>query len=216
MFRGPVGSGGNIRQLTESKELYIFEACLDSAACRRMQAAMDAGLTEMAEVLDDEIEVRDEVRRVASIEVDPAIVAEIEQRFDDQLEPIAAFFGLNLSGREGAGFLRYADGGFYRAHRDRAFVASWPDAARRAIALVVFLNGSRDEGLEGAFGGGALRVFVGDHAIDVVPKQGMLVAFPADLLHEVLEVVGGTRDTIVDWLYDGSASSSNFKVQTSK
>jgi len=177
---------------------------------------MDAGLTETAEVLDDEIEVRDEVRRVASIEVDPAIVAEVEQRLDSQQAPIAAYFGRHLSGREGAGFLRYADGGFYRAHRDRASVASWPDAARRAIALVVFLNGSRDQDPDGAFAGGALRVFADDDAIDVVPRQGMLVAFPADLLHEVLEVVAGTRDTIVDWLYDGIAPSANFKVRSSK
>jgi predicted 2-oxoglutarate/Fe(II)-dependent dioxygenase YbiX len=216
MFRGPARAGDTIRQLTESKELYVLDGFLDVVTCRQIQDAMDAGLTETAEVLDEEIEVRDEVRRVASIEVDPAIVAEVEQRFDGQREPIAAFFGVALAGREGAGFLRYADGGFYRAHRDRASVASWPDAARRAIALVVFLNGSRDQDPEGAFGGGALRLFAGHDAIDVVPRRGTLVAFPADLLHEVLEVVGGTRDTIVDWLYDGSASSSNFKMQTSK
>ena len=29
------------------------------------------------------------------------------------------------------------------------------------------------------------------------------MAFPADVLHEVTEVRGGTRDTVVDWFYDG-------------
>jgi predicted 2-oxoglutarate/Fe(II)-dependent dioxygenase YbiX len=205
-----------MRQLTESKEVYSLVAFLDPATCRRIRAAMDAGETETAEVLDDEIEVRDEVRKVASVEVAPAIVDEVERRFDEQRASVAAFFDRDLTGREGAGFLRYADGGFYRAHRDRAFVASWPDAARRAIAVVVFLNSSRDADAAGTFGGGTLRVFAGDDVIDVVPTEGMLVAFPADLLHAVLDVTGGTRDTIVDWFYDGPASLQKYTLQSAE
>jgi predicted 2-oxoglutarate/Fe(II)-dependent dioxygenase YbiX len=46
-----------------------------------------------------------------------------------------------------------------------------------------------------------LRVFADDRVIDVHPRRGQLVAFPADVLHEVTEVIGGTRDAIVDWFY---------------
>jgi predicted 2-oxoglutarate/Fe(II)-dependent dioxygenase YbiX len=36
-------------------------------------------------------------------------------------------------------------------------------------------------------------------SIDIVPRRGLLVAFPADTVHEVLPVTGGHRDTVVDW-----------------
>jgi predicted 2-oxoglutarate/Fe(II)-dependent dioxygenase YbiX len=35
--------------------------------------------------------------------------------------------------------------------------------------------------------------------VEIVPKRGMLVAFPADAVHEVSPVVDGCRDTVVDW-----------------
>jgi predicted 2-oxoglutarate/Fe(II)-dependent dioxygenase YbiX len=72
------------------------------------------------------------------------------------------------------------------------------------VALVVFLNTSRDSGLEGEFSGGVLRLFLPQQDLDVSPEAGLLIAFPADVLHEVTEVRGGTRDTIVDWFYDPS------------
>ena len=148
-----------------------------------------------AEVLAESIEQRDEARRAASIEIDARVLAEVEQRLDGARPAVARFFGVTLGDREGAGFLRYADGGFYRPHRDRAAVPSWPDAARRQIAVVTFLNGGAD------FEGGLLRVYCGEDTIDVRPEPGLLVAFPADLLHEVTTVRGGTRDAIVDWFY---------------
>ena len=70
-------------------------------------------------------------------------------------------------------------------------MASWPEAARRSVAVVLFLNGD--------FEGGLLRLFAGE-TIEIAPQAGLLVAFPADLLHEVT-VVSGTRDAVVDWFY---------------
>ena len=66
---------------------------------------------------------------------------------------------------------------------------------------MIFLNTSRDARPDGEFDGGLLRIFERDGETDVVPQAGTLVAFPADLLHEVTEVRGGTRDTVVDWFY---------------
>jgi predicted 2-oxoglutarate/Fe(II)-dependent dioxygenase YbiX len=115
---------------------------------------------------------------------------------------VAEALGLSLGEREGAGFLRYPAGGFYRAHRDRGNDPQWEPAARRAAAIVAFLNTSRANGREGEFDGGLLRIHFPQGTIDVVPEAGLLVAFPADVLHQVTEVRDGTRDTIVDWYYD--------------
>ena len=158
---------------------------------------MDLGVPEPAEILPagppsaGPALLDDGTRRAISIEVDAGTLEDVERRLDEYRQTIAAFFDLRLTGREGAGFLRYERGGFYRPHRDRADVASWPGAAQRRVALIVFLN---DE-----FSGGILRLF--DTSTDVVPCTGTLVAFVATTLHEVVPVTAGTRDVIVDWFY---------------
>ena len=181
--------------------IHRHPAFLDRETCRLVRAAMDRGTPDEAEVLDETIEPRVEVRRADSIEVAPSIVEAIETHLDAARDSIARFFGVALAEREGAGFLRYRDGGFYATHHDRADVPSWPGAARRSIAVVVFLNDSRSNGSNGEFAGGTLRLFAGERIDEVEPREGLLVAFPADVLHEVTEVRGGTRDAIVDWFY---------------
>ena len=171
-----------------SAHLYVVRGFLDAGLCHDVRAAMDRGTAEAAEVLADAITEQHDVRRAESIDVDPGVFTSIEQRLDEQLPAIEAFFGVPLNGREGAGLLRYRDGGFYRPHRDRGEDVAWPGAALRAITMVVFLN---DDG----FTGGVLRV--GD--TEVPPVAGTLVAFTADTLHEVTPVRGAPRDSVVDW-----------------
>jgi predicted 2-oxoglutarate/Fe(II)-dependent dioxygenase YbiX len=140
------------------------------------------------------------------VEVDAETLADVEQRLDAQRDALAGFFRETLAEREGADFLRYDPGAFYGPHRDYGVVASWPGAARRRVSLVVFLNdgtdasGTPDAPKPGAFTGGALRLYMADGApLDIVPRQGLLVAFSSTTIHEVLPVVAGTRDVIVDW-----------------
>ena len=163
---------------------------------------MDAGQREEAEVLAGGIQRRASVRNAALVEPSAVFIDLLEARLDSCRAGLAEAFGLALGDREGAGFLRYPEGGFYLPHRDRGDDPTWKAAARRAVALVLFLNSSRETSPDGDFDGGALRLFAPDGEIDVLPEAGTLVAFPADVLHEVTEVRGGTRDTVVDWFYD--------------
>ncbi len=186
-----------------SSAVFSAPLFLDARTCRDLRRAMDAGTVEPAEVLHQEMRREDDVRRASNVEVDQASLASVERRLDGHRAAIGAFFGLRLGDREGASFLRYMDGDFYRPHRDRGVVESWPDAARRQVAVVLFLNSSRDADNAGGFSGGDLRLFVdGESPVAVHPSEGLLIAFPADVLHEVSVVRGGTRDAIVDWFYD--------------
>ena len=163
---------------------------------------MDAGTPEPSEVLGGGMTLDEEVRRAAHIDIDTRVLQVIEDRLDAAAPAIGRFYGLQLTEREGTGLLRYPAGGFYKPHRDYAINTAWPGAARRRIAVVVFLASSRDEEASGLFGGGWLRLFPDDgDAIDLKPRQGTLVAFPADTLHEVTVVGDGLRDTLVDWFY---------------
>ena len=173
---------------------------MDDATCRRIQAAMDVGVREPTEIIEGDMTVAEDVRRASHIEVPPAIFELIDTHLDAQRDAAGAFFDLPLEGREGVNLLRYEAGGFYKPHVDRAYLAAWPPAARRALTVILFLESSRVADPAGGFTGGVLRLFPdGGEPVEIVPRRGMLVAFPADTMHEVSPVIGGHRDTIVDW-----------------
>jgi predicted 2-oxoglutarate/Fe(II)-dependent dioxygenase YbiX len=173
--------------------IYLRHGFLDPATCHRVRTAMDGADFEPAHVLTEEISLDLEVRRASSVEVDAETLALVEQAIESERARLEGFFSKRLAEREGAGFLRYGPGGFYRPHRDRGTVPSWPAASRRTVAVVVFLNDG--------FSGGALRVFGDEGVQEIVPREGTLAAFPAATLHEVAPVIDGTRDTVVDWFY---------------
>ena len=183
-------------------QVFRLVGFLTPAQCVEIRRGMDAGEVEPAEVLAGGIR-RDSEARVASLVEPPeSLTRDIEAKLDACRARVAEALGISLGEREGAGFIRYPAGGFYRPHRDRGDDPQWPPAARRAAAVVLFLNASRAAGAGGDFEGGILRLHLPDGTIDVAPEPGLLVAFAADVLHEVTEVRNGTRDTIVDWYYD--------------
>lgn len=175
---------------------------LSSDECLAIRRGMDGGEVEQAEVLAGGIRSDFHARIASLVEPPQHLVSEIEAKLDACRDRVAQALGMPLGEREGAGFVRYPAGGFYRAHRDRGNDPQWAPAARRAAAVVLFLNSSRADGLEGEFGGGVLRLHLPQGTVDVVPEAGLLVAFAADVLHEVTKVRDGTRDAIVDWYYD--------------
>ena len=183
--------------------LLIDAHFLTPGDCERIRRAMDRGDADPAEIAGDAIIMRESIRRTTSIEIDPDVQAWFERRLDDLRPAIAQALGRPLGQREGAGFLRYASGGFYLTHRDRGEVAGWPSAARRAASVVVFLNRSKTVEQAGEFDGGILCLYSDQgRRVEIQPEAGLLVAFPAETLHEVLPVVAGVRDAAVDWFYD--------------
>jgi SM-20-related protein len=175
--------------------VFLEHGFFDPGICRRIRDAMDSGEGEPAEILTAGFDVEPRIRHTWTIDVDEDTLAVVEAALDACRPRIAAFHGAHVTEREGAGFLRYPVGGFYRIHRDRGHVEAWPAAAARRIATVVFLNDD--------FAGGELQLLPDDEPpLIVAPRSGTLVAFDAETLHEVLPVRDGTRDTIVDWYLD--------------
>jgi predicted 2-oxoglutarate/Fe(II)-dependent dioxygenase YbiX len=169
---------------------------------------MSRGIVEPAEVLDTGATLDVAARRATSIDVDQVTLDVVEAMLDGVRAAIGVACLIPLVGREGAAFLRYEPGGFYRRHRDRAADAEWPWAARRLISVIVFLNSSSSDPVPGEFGGGELVMFPElpggpgtAEPVTVVPRQGTLVAFDASMPHEVRAVRCGSRDVIVDWYY---------------
>ena len=163
---------------------------------------MDRGAADPAEILEDTVALQDHIRRTLSIEVPDQTLEWVERDLENARDRLAELSGMTLGVREGCGFLRYLPGGFYRPHRDRGDLPSWPGAAHRQLAVVVFLATARDGGDPEGFTGGVLRLYSDEgEPIDIVPVEGMLVAFPATTLHEVTRVGDAVRDAVVDWFY---------------
>jgi len=194
-----------VRSSATDVPLLLTPDFLDPDLCTRVRGAMDRGESDSAAIIGTAI-VRDEgVRRTRSIEIDLPTLAMVEQCLDRLRPSIERAFGVPLGQREGTGFLRYEPGGFYLTHRDRGVVEGWPAAASRSVAIVVFLNSVRDTSGRGDFDGGSLCLYPESRdAVEIRPRAGLLAAFPADVLHEVLPVRNGVRDTAVDWFYDST------------
>jgi predicted 2-oxoglutarate/Fe(II)-dependent dioxygenase YbiX len=174
--------------------LFSARDFLNAELCYQIRNAIDAGEVEPAEVLTESgaMSHSEDVRRATSVEVDEATLAFVEVTLEESKEALSSFFGLELDSREGPGFLCYRQDGFYKPHRDRAASDAWPDAARRQLTIVLFLNDD--------FRGGDLRLLPDEEEPLVVhPSTGTLIAFDAGIAHEVLPVAVGRRYSIVDW-----------------
>jgi predicted 2-oxoglutarate/Fe(II)-dependent dioxygenase YbiX len=187
--------------------IYIAPGFLDPETCGCLRAAMDRGVAEPAEVLDHGASLDLEARRATAIEIDLAVAAVVDARLDAARPAIADYYKVVLRRREGSAFLRYGPGGFYGRHRDFAVDAGWQGAAERRVSLVTFLNTADSVSSAGEFSGGELVIHLPEAAGQdpqtccIAPRQGCLVAFPSDLLHEVQPVTAGVRDVVVDWYY---------------
>jgi predicted 2-oxoglutarate/Fe(II)-dependent dioxygenase YbiX len=164
--------------------------------CTRVRLAMDAGAVAPAEIYDDGYVVDEDVRQTLEVEVEETLLASVDRAIADIRPTLERHFNMWLAGAEGASFLRYQTGGFYRRHQDCLRVGGTVNA--RQLSIVVFITGN--------CAGGVLRIYgpSADDAArprDVTPAAGTLVAFPSHFAHEVLPVTEGVRDVVVDWFY---------------
>jgi len=163
---------------------------------------MEQGTQSAAEIEIEGFAVDEGVRRTMEVEVDDATVRFADAEMCRARAAAEQHFGITLTGAEGAGFFRYTAGGFYRPHRDSLDEAG--DAFVRRITVVIFLGTAGGDPAVADCVGGALRLHGDDDGaqpVDITPEQGTLVAFPSDVLHEVLPVEGGVRDVVVDRFY---------------
>ena len=94
-------------------------------------------------------------------------------------------------------------GDFFRAHSDvldDTQRISW----RRTLTAVIFLNSPDHTQMPYTGGELVLYAFSESGRPKGFPMQiqtGQLVVFPAGLLHEVLPVKSGVRQTVISWFY---------------
>jgi SM-20-related protein len=157
-----------------------------------------------------ETRVLDErVRRTLATRVPGPERETMKERLKAILPKLQAHFGLPLKGFEEPQVLRYRQGDFFTPHRDSPDHEDVPEALKqRRISVTVCLNSAAETATEETYPGGAL-VFYGlmndpraaDCGFPLQGKAGLLVAFRAETMHEVKEVRGGERYSMVTWFY---------------
>ncbi len=118
-------------------------------------------------------------------------------------------FKLTLTDCQKPLFYLYKEGDFFEMHRDCTNQLDVPEfIQKRRISVVIFINSWSDDAKLGFYNGGSLT-FYGlidspqwqEYGFPLFGEQGLLVAFPSDVLHEVKPVIYGDRYTIATWFY---------------
>lgn len=170
------------------------------ALCARTIAAMEAAGARRGTVLRRGAEEHDPAMRACTEHpLQPADAAAVTRVLRSAGRAWLAADGAAVA-LDGPLFCRYVRGGCFRAHRDRSSDPSDSPVVRgRRVSLVCLLN---DADSAPAFDGGALVLYPGQRPVNAPLAAGTVVAFPADLLHEVRPVRLGIRYAAVAWLFD--------------
>lgn len=129
------------------------------------------------------------IRQVSGITFSPKQKMWVSQRLRNITPTLSMWFAQSLADFQGPYLLRYVQGEFYAPHADYTAHGAL-DMGLRKVSAVLFVNSHS--------AGGALRLYLADRK-NILPEQGMFVAFNSDLLHEVLPVEQGVRCSIVTW-----------------
>lgn len=155
------------------------------------------------------VETVSDSRRAKDVEISPELREQVKNRFFALAPELENHFHVKLEGIETPLFVRYSEGDYFHPHRDSS---DSPDASKivraRKIAVVVFLNNETDtipaDSELPMYTGGALT-FYGlikdqgweERGFALHGEKGLMVAFPAEVFHEVNAVTGGERYSIV-------------------
>jgi SM-20-related protein len=187
--------------------LFLLRNFLDAESCAQLRTELLQSPTTQAPVYIQGTEgtIHEEVRKTTSLHPSAETIAQLHARLVQQKSALEQHFGETLHDCEPPQFLRYVEGDFFVKHQDGNTRQLDFDHLRvRRISIVVFLNDFSDEPKPDCYSGGLLNFYDSTNNDD--PKTfglggetGLMVAFTADTLHEVVPVTSGERFTLITW-----------------
>ena len=184
--------------------LFVRRGFLDPEASSMLREAVRKAPAAPAIVHTEEgtYDVDRSIRSVDWAEVAPDAVELVDGRLEAVMPALAEHYGVQLTGIQPLQFLVYREGDFFEPHPDRGKEGF---SRARRISAVIFLNAEGDPAAD-AFTGGALTLYglfdqpdAETLGFPIEAEEGLLVTFPADLVHEVRRVEAGERYTVVTW-----------------
>ena len=171
----------------------IEETRLAPAAAATVYGRSDAGA------------VDERVRKALRLSPSSTTVELVKSRLLEYKPDVEEYFRTSLHDLEEMQFVRYDVGDFFVAHQDgNTGLIRLDTESDRKVSIVIFLNDQAEESAAGTYSGGFLkfsdyRAPAGEREFALSGEAGMLVAFRAELTHEVTPVTAGSRYTIVSW-----------------
>ena len=189
--------------------LYFAHNFLDHDTCADLKREAQHAVTTQAPVYIEgsNERVHETVRRTTSFHPDDYWFDSIHCKLLAQKPFVEEHFNQRLTECERPQFLHYREGDFFIRHQDGNTEQMEFDHLRvRRISVVVFLNGYSDEKVLDTFAGGYLNFYDKNYAYGSEPllfslkgETGLLVAFTADTVHEVVPIIRGERFTAISW-----------------
>jgi SM-20-related protein len=148
--------------------------------------------------------VDERMRRAARLAPSRQTAELVRSRLSDFMPRAGEHFGMTLAGCEEPQFLRYRAGDFFVAHQDGGTgLLRSPREARR-VSILIFLSRQAGEADGGDYRGGSLvftdwRPGSRRAPFSLAGEPGALVAFRAEITHEVTPVTSGERLSIACW-----------------
>jgi SM-20-related protein len=189
--------------------LFLLPGFLDLKMCAEIKEELNSSPTTRAPVyIEGSTDlVHENVRRATSLHPSEEIISQIQDQLYQLKASLEQHFNLKLVDCERPQFLRYRKGDFFVRHQDGNTDQLEFDHLRiRRISIVVFLNDSSTQPKADTFCGGSLNFYDSHDVLESDPsvfslrgETGLLVAFAADAVHEVIPVTCGERFTIISW-----------------
>jgi SM-20-related protein len=193
----------------DSFEIFLLRGFLDSQTCAeiRAEARQSPGFPARIYVEGSPEPIDESIRKTTSVRPSEETISKVERLLFEQKSSIAEYFNLALTDCERPQFLLYREGDFFVRHQDvDADQVDFDHLRIRKVSIVIFLNDSSADEAAGTFGGGFLAFRRENPAVPDEPltyslsgETGLLVAFRADIIHEVTPVTHGERFTVVSW-----------------
>jgi SM-20-related protein len=186
--------------------LFVRKSFIDAETCARIQAEVRAGAPVPRKIIRHGVEMLDEdFRKSSTVAVSAATRAYIEERLLAVRPDLERCFGTTLPTHEPPYFGAYREGDFFMPHTDGS---DNPDSLEiikaRHVTAVIFLNGQTDDPGDASYCGGSLVLYglIDDPAwtqfgFPVASEPGTLIAFRANVIHEVEPITAGVRCTVV-------------------
>ena len=174
--------------------LFLNRDFLDAKTCANLLVEVNSAPKTQAPVYIEGTEgtIHENIRKTTSLHPSDETFSEMWNRLFQQKQLLEDHFGESLTDCERPQFLRYKEGDFFVRHQDGNTKQLDFDHLRvRRISIVVFLNSY--------FSGGALKFSDNTTTFDLLGETGLLVAFKADVFHEVATVTSGERYTMITW-----------------
>lgn len=187
-------------------QVFVAHRFLDAASCELLRHECAGASVTPAYISGlGGTDLRDESRRRTQRVLVPKNIHDIvQERFSAITSALEGYFSRKLARVQFAQFLRYRRGDFFRPHQDSSIHhGHLPEVRLRSVSAVLFLNRQTRLPEPGAYCGGALTLFCVDNDPDprlhIGGEEGLLVAFPSEVMHEVRPVTYGERYTVVTW-----------------